>query len=111
MSTPRGRNLQTLFKRMPAFAASAIPDVRIRGISMDSRAVRQGWLFAAIKGESANGYDYIPQALANGAAAVMGTLPAPEGLNAPYCKSPGISTRRSPIWPPPCTTFRRVSCA
>ena len=89
MSTPRGRNLQTLFKRMPAFAASAIPAVRIRGISMDSRTVRPGWLFAAIKGESANGYDYIPQALANGAAAVMGTLAAPVGLNAPYLQVAG----------------------
>ena len=89
MSTPRGRNLQTLFKRMPAFAASAIPNVRIRGVSMDSRTVRPGWLFAAIKGESANGYDFIPQALANGAAAVMGTLPAPVGLNAPYLQVAG----------------------
>ncbi len=56
---------------------------------MDSRTILPGWLFAAIKGESANGYDYIPQALANGAAAVMGTLPAPVGLNAPYLQVAG----------------------
>ncbi|HNW95743.1 MAG TPA: UDP-N-acetylmuramoyl-L-alanyl-D-glutamate--2,6-diaminopimelate ligase [Anaerolineaceae bacterium] len=89
MSAARGRNLQTLFKRMPAFAASTLPDVRIRGVSMDSRTVRPGWMFAAIQGENANGYDYIPQALANGAAAVMGTLPAPAGLNAPYLQIAG----------------------
>ena len=89
MSTSHGRTLSTLFRRMPAFAASAIPNVRIRGVSMDSRTVRPGWLFAAIKGESANGYDYIPQAIANGAAAVMGTQDAPVGLAVPYLRVEG----------------------
>jgi len=89
MSEPRGRNLKSLFKRMPAFSSGAIPDARILGVSMDSRRVRPGWLFAAIKGESANGYDYIPQALANGAAAVMGSLPAPAGLAVPYIQIDG----------------------
>ena len=89
MSTPRGRNLNTLFRRMPAFALGAIPNVRIRGVSMDSRTIQPGWLFAAIKGESADGYNYIPQAIANGAAAVMGTQPAPAGLNAPYLQISG----------------------
>ena len=75
MSTSRGRNLNTLFRRIPAFTPGAIPNVRIRGVSMDSRTIQPGWLFAAIKGESADGYNYIPQAIANGAAAVMGTQP------------------------------------
>jgi len=41
------------------------------GIALDSRSVRQGDLFVALKGERVDGHDYVAQALANGAAAAM----------------------------------------
>ena len=46
-------------------------DVDIRGVSHDSRQVRPGDLFVAIKGLNADGHDYIPQAVQQGAAAVV----------------------------------------
>ena len=41
------------------------------GATLDSRAVRSGMLFVAIKGEKVDGRDFIPAALAKGAAGVV----------------------------------------
>jgi UDP-N-acetylmuramoyl-L-alanyl-D-glutamate--2,6-diaminopimelate ligase len=46
-------------------------DMEIGEISFDSRKVGTGDLFVAIRGTSANGHDYIEQAIASGAAAVV----------------------------------------
>ncbi|THB71636.1 MAG: UDP-N-acetylmuramoyl-tripeptide--D-alanyl-D-alanine ligase [Gammaproteobacteria bacterium] len=46
-------------------------DLVIENIAIDSRIVEQGDLFVAIKGENHDGADYIPQAVACGAAAVI----------------------------------------
>ena len=47
--------------------------VEVTGLTADSRKVRPGFVFAALKGVAADGRDYIPQAVANGAIAVIGT--------------------------------------
>ena len=41
------------------------------GATFDSRSVRPGMLFVAIKGERGDGHDYIPQALEKGAAGII----------------------------------------
>lgn len=41
------------------------------GATLDSRAVEPGMLFVAVKGEKVDGHDFIPQALAKGAAGVV----------------------------------------
>ena len=43
----------------------------IRGLDYDSRRVRRGFAFVAMRGEKTDGNRYIDQALANGAAAVI----------------------------------------
>ena len=45
--------------------------VELTGIASDSRRVRRGFLFVAVPGTKADGLAFLPQALANGAAAVM----------------------------------------
>jgi UDP-N-acetylmuramyl pentapeptide synthase len=45
--------------------------VKFNGATFDSRQVRPGMLFVALKGEKADGHDYIPQALAAGAAGIV----------------------------------------
>jgi len=50
-------------------------DLDIQGLTADSRAVRPGWLFAALPGARADGRRFIAEAVARGAAAVL----APEG--------------------------------
>lgn len=45
--------------------------IPISGIEFDSRNVRPGTLFVAVKGVKTDGHDYIPQAIRSGAAAVI----------------------------------------
>jgi len=51
------------------------PHVEIGGLAYDSRRVRPGDLFVAIKGLNADGHDYIPQAIERGAVAIVGERP------------------------------------
>ena len=48
------------------------PDTEIKGIAYDSRKVKEGYLFVAIKGFETDGHKYIESALKNGAVAVLG---------------------------------------
>ena len=45
--------------------------VELNGIAADSRKVKPGDLFVAVPGTKADGLSFVPQALANGAAAIM----------------------------------------
>ena len=47
----------------------------IHGASSDSRSVQPGWLFMAIPGARRDGADFVPQALAAGAVAVVAARP------------------------------------
>ncbi len=47
-------------------------DVEITGLAYDSRRVAPGYLFVACKGGNLDGHDFVPQAVAAGAAAVVG---------------------------------------
>jgi len=46
-------------------------DLEIAGLTADSRKVKPGFLFAAIQGVAAHGRDFVAQAKANGAVAVL----------------------------------------
>ncbi len=46
-------------------------NVEVRGLAVDSRAVRPGFLFAALPGSRFDGRDFIPDAVAKGAVAVL----------------------------------------
>ncbi len=51
---------------------------RIRGAAVDSRIVEPGQLFVALPGERTDGHEFIADALARGAAAVLVTRPIPD---------------------------------
>ncbi|HEX8902741.1 UDP-N-acetylmuramoyl-L-alanyl-D-glutamate--2,6-diaminopimelate ligase [Vitreimonas sp.] len=71
--------LGDLFKGgVPADAAA----LEITGLTADSRKVKPGFLFAALAGVAAHGRDYVAQAKANGAVAVLsaGDLDADPGI-------------------------------
>jgi UDP-N-acetylmuramoyl-L-alanyl-D-glutamate--2,6-diaminopimelate ligase len=60
-------------------APSGCGSVEIAGLTADSREVKPGWLFAALRGGKADGAEFIPVAIANGAAAILagnGAVPA-----------------------------------
>ncbi len=46
-------------------------EIEIAGLTADSRDVQPGWLFAALHGAKADGARFIPDAIANGAAAIL----------------------------------------
>lgn len=63
-------------------------DREITGLAYDSRRVAPGHLFVAFKGGDWDGHDFIPQAVAAGAAAVVGERPLPLPGDAPYVRVP-----------------------
>ena len=50
-------------------------DVRVSGVQLDSRKISQGDLFLAVAGEVHDGRQFMEQAVANGAVAVVADAP------------------------------------
>src|SRR5215217_3217509 len=90
------KSLQHVFAELPLpFCMVNIPDIPITGISIDSRTVRSGHLFVALKGSSVDGHDYIPKAIDHGAVAVVGDRDI-TGLSVPYLRLE--NSRRALTW-------------
>ena len=47
------------------------PEIRVKGFSIDSRTIKTGEVFIAVKGNRFDGHDYIMEAIKNGAVAVI----------------------------------------
>jgi UDP-N-acetylmuramoyl-L-alanyl-D-glutamate--2,6-diaminopimelate ligase len=71
--------LLPLLSRLPADAqiAGDAASHAITGIENDSRRVRAGTLFVAIRGMQGDGHEFVPAAFANGAAGVVVEVPPP----------------------------------
>lgn len=54
-------------------------DPEVGGVRYNSRQVAAGDVFVAIRGETADGHAFIPEAIARGAAAIVSDRPAPAG--------------------------------
>jgi UDP-N-acetylmuramoyl-L-alanyl-D-glutamate--2,6-diaminopimelate ligase len=68
------KTLADLFAQYPFPVIGGIPDgTIISNIQSDSRRVKSGDLFVALKGHRYDGHEYIPQALTNGAVAIVGS--------------------------------------
>ncbi|HAJ35581.1 MAG TPA: hypothetical protein DCL15_07795, partial [Chloroflexi bacterium] len=72
--------LSQLLTILPDERTQHYPDALLRttiiDATADSRAVRPGALFVAVPGARSDGHRYIPAALQQGAAVVVGALPA-----------------------------------
>lgn len=78
--------LPSLFVDFPfAYAPKKLPALTITDIAIDSRAVKPGFLFVALKGRSTDGHDYIQKAIENGASAIIGEQDL-SGLSVPYIR-------------------------
>lgn len=69
--------LKHILSRITPLEIQGPADQEITGIAYDSRLVKEGFLFIAVEGEKADGRNFVPQAVAQGAAAVMSEAPAP----------------------------------
>ena len=95
-AAPSDVSLKTIFTGFPfLFFPAAFPDVRITGIAFDNRQVQPGNLFVAMRGGSADGHDFIPDAIVRGAIAVVGERPL-GGLPIPYIQVE--NSRESLTW-------------
>lgn len=89
-------SVRKIFSEIPVpFRMSNVPDIHITGISIDSRAVRPGHLFVAMKGGTTDGHDHIRTAFDNGAIAIVGDREI-SGLSVPYIRL--TSTRHALTW-------------
>jgi UDP-N-acetylmuramoyl-L-alanyl-D-glutamate--2,6-diaminopimelate ligase len=88
-----------VMRRLPelvAGIASGAPDVAVTDLSLDSRQVRAGGLFLACRGTKQHGLDFLPQALANGATALLWEPAAgvtPPAVTIPAVPVEGLSRR------------------
>ena len=63
--------LKDLIKGLNVLSINGLDNMEITGIAYDSRKVRKGYLFVCIDGTTTDGHDFIPQAIENGAAAIV----------------------------------------
>jgi UDP-N-acetylmuramoyl-L-alanyl-D-glutamate--2,6-diaminopimelate ligase len=67
--------LQALEERVEILERRGAADVSVKAITDDSRAVRTGSLFVAVRGEQVDGHQFIPAAVQAGAAALVTQQP------------------------------------
>jgi UDP-N-acetylmuramoyl-L-alanyl-D-glutamate--2,6-diaminopimelate ligase len=74
------RRLSELLEPLGLTVDSAGRSIEVRGIAMDSRTTRPGDLFVAIPGLVTDGLDYVDDAIARGAVAVIAERKVPCGV-------------------------------
>lgn len=75
--------LKEILKKVNITGMYADENLEITGITNDSRAVKKGDLFIAVRGFQSDGHKYISSAIKNGAVCVV-CEEAPEGMDIPY---------------------------
>ncbi|QIL88396.1 UDP-N-acetylmuramoyl-L-alanyl-D-glutamate--2,6-diaminopimelate ligase [Microbulbifer sp. SH-1] len=84
----------TLSALLPGYAG--IPNIEVTGVALDSRQVKAGDVFMALRGTQVDGREYIDAAIARGAAAVLAdgeTLGAEERGGIQVMTVPGLAAR------------------
>src|SRR5437667_12691266 len=76
--------LEELLKGCSLRAAAGDLGVEILGLGCDSRRVRPGDAFFAIRGTRMDGNRFVPNAIEKGAAAIVSALPATPPVSVPW---------------------------
>jgi len=72
--------LKDLLEGVPGVHFNGNEKQEIQGIAYSSKDVQPGFLFAALKGEKKDGFEYIDEALLNGAVAFLSEEPKPQNF-------------------------------
>ncbi len=83
-------HLGELLRDLPVLKTGADLAAEISSLAYNSREVKPGTLFFAIRGEKADGHKYIPEALKRGATAVVSEREAPPELAGRWIQVPAI---------------------
>lgn len=73
--------LKEMLIGVPIFEIFDGAETDILGMAYSSKAVKPGYLFAALKGEKTDGFDFLNDALEKGAAAVLSERPCPKDFS------------------------------
>jgi len=76
--------LKDVLRDIPVLAGAAPGTEEITGIAYNSKSVKPGFLFAALRGAAQNGMDFVAEAEVNGAAAVLSAWPKPPSSGAAW---------------------------
>jgi len=82
--------LRDLFQDVPEIHFNGNGSTDILGVSYSSKQVRPGFLFAAVRGEKKDGFEFIEEALRSGAAAVLSDRPRPQTWKCPWVQAADI---------------------
>ena len=85
-----GMKLDLLLKALDDATVNGTTACKIAGVVCDSRQVRPGYLFAAIHGSSRDGAQFVDDALARGAVAVISEQPAPARKDVTWIQTPDV---------------------
>ena len=69
--------LSEILSVLPEAASQRLPDLPVTRVTDDSRSVDSASIFVAIKGENADGHDFIDQVMGKGPAAILSTRVRP----------------------------------
>ncbi|OGD28407.1 MAG: UDP-N-acetylmuramoyl-L-alanyl-D-glutamate--2,6-diaminopimelate ligase [Candidatus Aminicenantes bacterium RBG_19FT_COMBO_65_30] len=76
--------LKDVLQGIPVLAGGAAGNEEIVGIAYNSKSVKPGFLFAALRGAAQNGMDFVAEAEGNGAAAILSAWPKPPASGAAW---------------------------
>ncbi len=76
--------VETLLRRLGEGSLTGDGSVMVNSITHDSRKVSPGFVFAALPGEHAHGLDYLKEAVAAGAAAILTNRPPRKTVDLPW---------------------------
>ncbi len=76
--------LRDVLQGIPVLAGGGSGSEEVAGIAYNSKSVKPGFLFAALRGAARNGVDFVSEAVVNGAAAVLSAWPKPPSVAAAW---------------------------
>jgi UDP-N-acetylmuramoyl-L-alanyl-D-glutamate--2,6-diaminopimelate ligase len=82
--------LKDMFQGVPGSQVNGNGGTNIAGLAYSSQQVKPGFLFAAIRGEKRDGFDFIEEALQRGAAAVLSDRPRPQAWKGPWVQATDV---------------------
>jgi len=79
--------LAELARRLEPVLLLGDGNLEVTGVTHDSRQVRDGWAFAAVSGQHRHGLEFLPEAVARGAVAVLTDRAAPSPSPLPWLQT------------------------
>ena len=78
-------NLEQIISSLDVISVSGDLDSEVTSISLDSRELNAGGVFVAVSGNDLDGQQFVPQAILNGASAIISEVAKPAGGEDQVC--------------------------